>query len=83
MQTDTYTKVVLTIIAIALSANLLKGFFISPAKADTRKFLAIPVNPDGSINVKFAKGDIMNVNIVSTDHRAFYDSGPIDVKVSN
>lgn len=83
MKTDTYTKVVLTIIAIALSANLLKGFFISPAKADTRKFLAIPVNPDGSINVKLAKGETMDVNIVGTNNQALSDAGPIDVRTTN
>jgi hypothetical protein len=83
MKTDTYTKVVLTIIAIALTANLLKGIFISPAKADTKKFVAIPVNPDGSINVKFPKGETIDVNIVGTEHDAFYDAGPMEVKVSN
>lgn len=83
MKTDTYTKVVLTIIAIALTANLLKGIFVSPAKADTRKFVTIPVNPDGSINVKLAKGETMDVNIVSASYRSLFEAGPLEVKVTN
>ena len=54
MKTDLYTKIVLTVIAVALSANLIKSL-ITPAIADTRKFVSVPVNVDGSINVNIKK----------------------------
>jgi hypothetical protein len=81
MKTDLYTKVVLTIIAVVLSANLIKGF-ITPAKADNRKFVSVPVNADGSINVNIKKSsEIMEVKLVDVDSRAFFYSEPIPVKV--
>jgi hypothetical protein len=81
MKTDLYTKIVLTVIAVALSANLIKGF-ITPAKADSRKFVSVPVNADGSINVNIKKSsEIMEVKLVDVDSRAFFYSEPIPVKV--
>ena len=64
MKTDLYTKIVLSIIALVLSLNLLAEFnFISKAYAKSENFikpnfLSIPVNEDGSINVKLSKSDI-------------------------
>jgi hypothetical protein len=82
MKTDTYTKVILTIIAVALSANLLKGL-ISPAMAVGRGYISMPVNADGTVNVRIkqAPADIMNVNISNCDRDAFFNAQPIPVKV--
>ena len=83
MKTDLYTKVILTIIALALSANVIKGL-ITPAMADDRKFATVPVNTDGSINVKLVKGSgTIDVNIESVDATAFSLAEPIEVKVKD
>jgi len=82
MKTDLYTKIVLTVIAVALTLNLVKGL-ITPAMADTKKFVTVPVNADGSINVHIAKTDgPMDVNIKNVESRAFYYVQPIPVKVN-
>ncbi|HTD97763.1 MAG TPA: hypothetical protein VK668_00675 [Mucilaginibacter sp.] len=81
MKTDLYTKILLTIIAVALSANVVKGFFITPVKADNRNFVSIPVNPDGTINVKIKNSETMDVKITAIDSRAFYYAEPLHVKV--
>ncbi|RWY55507.1 hypothetical protein [Mucilaginibacter gilvus] len=81
MKTDLYTKIILTVIAVALTLNLLKGS-ITPAMADTKKLVSIPVNPDGSINVNINKvNETMDVNIKSVDRGAFYYIMPIPVKL--
>jgi len=72
MKTDLYTKIILTIIAVVLTISLLKGT-ITPARADNKKYVAIPVNADGTINVK----------IVDCDRDAFFNAQPIPVKVTN
>ncbi|MBK0377755.1 hypothetical protein [Mucilaginibacter segetis] len=83
MKTDLYTKVILTIIAIALTVNLFKAT-ITPAFADGKKYVTLPVNPDGSINVNINKvNETMDVNIKNVDPYAFYYSQPIPVKVTN
>lgn len=82
MKTDLYTKVILTIIAVALTANLVKSS-ITPAMADTRKYVTLPVNPDGSINVNINKvNESMDVNIKNVDRSAFFYVSPIPVKVT-
>ncbi|MBD1392664.1 hypothetical protein [Mucilaginibacter glaciei] len=63
MKTDFYTKVILTIIAVALTLNLVKSS-ITPAMADTKKYVTLPLNPDGSINVNINKmNETMDVSI--------------------
>ncbi|MBS1745623.1 MAG: hypothetical protein JST21_05595 [Bacteroidetes bacterium] len=61
-----YLNFVLTLIAgclLIITFNLLG--FIPAAHANTTAphFATIPVNPDGSINVKFIKGETVDVNI--------------------
>lgn len=81
MKTDLYTKVILTIIAIALTLNLVKSS-ITPAMADGKKYVTLPVNPDGSINVNINKiNETMDVNIKNVDRSAFFYSQPIPVKI--
>jgi hypothetical protein len=72
MKTDLYTKIILTIIALVLTINLFKGS-VSSAKAETKKYVSLPVNTDGTINVK----------IVDCDRDAFFYAQPIPVKVTN
>ena len=82
MKTDLYTKITLTIIAAALTLNLVKSS-ITPAMADTKKYVTLPVNADGSINVNINKmNETMDVNIKGVDRGAFYYVAPIPVKVT-
>jgi hypothetical protein len=81
MKTDLYTKILLTIIAVALSANVVKGFFITPAKADNRNFVSVPVNADGTINVKIKNSETLDVNIANVNYSAFGNIQAIHVKV--
>ncbi len=61
MKTDFYTKTVLTVIAICLAVQVFKDNpFIQTANAnDNKRFVTVPLNPDGSINVvvKQVRGD--------------------------
>jgi hypothetical protein len=81
MKTDLYTKVILTIIAIALTANLLKGS-ITPAMADSKRYVSVPLNADGSLNVNIVKANApMEVKIEDIDYYAFRHVEPLKVKV--
>lgn len=80
MKTDTYTKIVLTIIAIVLTANLFKGS-ITPVMADTKHYVSVPVNADGTINVNIKNTDAtMDVKIKDVDPYAFRNVSPIAVR---
>jgi hypothetical protein len=82
MKTDTYTKIILTIIAIALTANLLKGM-ITPAVAEGKHYATVPLNNDGSINVRIAPNPApMEVTIKDVDAYAFRNVTPIPVKTN-
>jgi hypothetical protein len=81
MKTDLYTKSILTLIAIALVAIALKkDISISPANAGTdfNRFASVPVNPDGSINVKLISD--MDVNIHSIGGSSVYGTLPVNLK---
>ncbi len=82
MKTDLYTKTVLTVIAIALVAIVFKNStIINEAKADQNnfnKFVSVPVNADGSINVKMVND--MDVNIHSIGGSSVYGALPINLK---
>lgn len=81
MKTDLYTKTVLTVIAIALVALVFKNSLVNEAKADQNnfnKFVSVPVNADGSINVKMASD--MDVNIHSIGGSSVYGALPINLK---
>jgi len=81
MKTDLYTKVILTVIAVVLTLNLLKGS-ITPAMADAKHYATVPVNSDGSINVRMAKTDgIIDVRIKGVDTYAFSYMSPMPVKI--
>jgi len=84
MKTDAYTKIILTIIAIVLTLNLLKSA-ITPAKAENKGFVSVPVNPDGTINVRIKQSpkDVLDVNIETTAINAFRYAGPLEVKADH
>ena len=84
MKTDNYTKIILTIIAIALTINVFKGT-ITTAKADNKNYVSLPVNADGTINVRLkqSKNDVLDVNIETTAVNAFMYAEPIEVKIKN
>lgn len=82
MKTDTYTKIILTIIALALTANLIKGS-VTPAMADSKKYASVPINADGSINVNVKHiSETLDVNITGVASYAFLDVQPLIVKIS-
>jgi hypothetical protein len=84
-QFDTYTKGVLTVIAICLSIITIKGLGMFPTvNADNRspmvgfpntQYGLVPVNEDGSISVKIISADTLAVNLskVSTDNKINVD----------
>lgn len=82
MKTDVYTKTILTIIAIALIALVFKnGTVINEAKADKailNRYASIPLNDDGSINVKLVSD--MDVNIKSIGGSSVYGTIPMNLK---
>ena len=84
MKIDTYTKIILTIIAIVLTFNLFKST-ITTAKADSKNYVSLPVNPDGIINVRLkqAKNETLDVNIENVSSNAFYQAEPLEVKIKN
>ncbi|TAL57423.1 MAG: hypothetical protein EPN85_14155 [Bacteroidetes bacterium] len=81
MKTDLYTKTVLSIIAGALTIIAFQSFDILP-KANASKtntgFISIPVNPDGSINVKMM--DNMKVDIAAIGGSSIYGALPMNLK---
>jgi hypothetical protein len=84
MKTDLYTKAVLTVIASALAIIAFQNAEIFP-KANASKvaaFAAVPVNPDGSINVKMTT-DNMKVDISAIGGNSIYGSLPINLKEIN
>lgn len=82
MRTDTYTKSVLTVIALCLLCIVINQFdFLPKAHATSEvNFATVPINEDGTINVRVLSFDPaadMNVNITGC-----FDC-PLDVKVKN
>jgi len=82
MKTDLYTRSILTIIAIALLALVFKNTtVVNEAKADKinlSRYASVPLNEDGSINVKLVSD--MDVNIKSIGGSSVYGAIPINLK---
>ncbi len=80
MKTDSYTKCITTIIAICLVIIVIRDIDpISRVHANdnhTMRYGIIPVNPDGSINVRIHTSDEINVNIRNIDT---YDKLKVDL----
>jgi hypothetical protein len=81
MRTDLYTKSVLTVIAVALVLLVFKnGAQVNEATAASgfNKFASVPVNEDGSINVRMMSD--MDVNIRSIGGSSVYGALPVNMK---
>ncbi len=68
MKSDNYLKTILTIIAINLTFATLKDVSIIPKAhansiSELKNNVTIPVNDDGSINVKILPSETINVNL--------------------
>ncbi len=83
MKVDFYTKTVLTVIAAALVTLVFQNTkLVNEAKADKinfNKFTSVPINDDGSVNVKLVS-DQMAVNIKSIGGSSIYGSLPMNLK---
>ena len=82
MKTDLYTKGVLSVIAVALVTLVIQNSqMVNEAKAGNpnfNSFASIPINEDGSINVKMLSD--MDVNIHSIGGSSIYGALPINLK---
>jgi hypothetical protein len=81
MKTDLYTKTVLTVIAGALTLIAFQQteiFTKANASGPMAGFATVPVNPDGSINVKFT--ETMKVNITEVGGNYIMGAMPINIK---
>ncbi|GAA4274086.1 hypothetical protein U6A24_00895 [Aquimarina gracilis] len=80
MKTDQYTKFIFTIIAICLVIIVIKDIELIPkAHANNipvNNYGIVPVNSDGSINVRLISTDEISVNIKSIDT---YDKLKVDL----
>jgi hypothetical protein len=82
MKTDTYTKIILTIIALFLCILVLQNTNpISEARASnySQAYGLVPLNDDGSITVSISESNTLNVNIEATGgQRIFGRKVPVD-----
>lgn len=92
MKTDVYTKIVLTIIAICLIVIVLKDVkFFSVVNANNTglklessiNYSLVPMNEDGSINVKFNNNDVIDVRLRGIDEASNLRWETIKVEVVN
>lgn len=84
MKSIKYLNMLLTVIAFCLcviTMSLLGFIPAANAKGNNQHFANVPVNPDGTITVKLAKSETMDVNIESCSSNAFYNAEPIEVKI--
>jgi len=61
-----YLNAVLTVIAVCLVLITFAVTGLIPtaqAKESPQRFVSVPLNPDGSLNVRMVKGETMDVNI--------------------
>ncbi|MFD3000394.1 hypothetical protein ACFS7Z_08495 [Pontibacter toksunensis] len=90
MKVDLYTKTVLTVIAACLTVLVLKEVEVLPkAHADSSvsytkgnvNYGLVPVNADGTINVKLSTTDVVKVAVEEVDRYAFrYCTVPVEVQ---
>lgn len=82
-----YLHAVLTVIAVCLVVITfaVTGLIPSANARDTNpRFVSVPVNPDGSITVKFIKGQTMDVNIEEINGSSVWGSElPVNIEEVN
>ncbi|WP_288096026.1 hypothetical protein [Hydrotalea sp.] len=90
MKTDLYTKSLLTVIASCLTILTLKEIEIIPKanaaatnNINTPKsnYGLVPINQDGSINVKLNSDQVIDVKLVGVDESPYLRWEAIKVKV--
>lgn len=85
MKTDLYTKTLLTVITVCLTIIVIKQVDIIPgAYADAPKtnYGLVPLNSDGSVNVKLSPDDIVKVDIYEVDGNSVaHYNGKLKVEV--
>lgn len=84
MKTDLYTKTILTIIAGALILIAFQNAdFVPTANASKANpaLLSVPVNPDGSLNVKFS--ETLKVDVAQVGGNYVSGTLPINMKEIN
>ena len=83
MKTDLFTKTILTVIAAALITIAFQNFTTEAvaSKSVVNSFASVPVNDDGSINVKMT--DVMDINISKVGGSSLYGSLPVNLKEMN
>lgn len=81
MKTDLYTKTLLTVIAAALTVIVLQHIDLFPkanASGSNAGFISVPLNPDGSMNVRVV--DNMKVDIAAIGGNSIYGALPVNMK---
>jgi hypothetical protein len=84
MKSVKYLNAVLTVIAVCLVVITMSVSGLIPkasANDNNKRYVSVPLNDDGSINVKIDKADVLDVNIESCDGTAFNLAEPIEVKI--
>jgi len=83
---DTFTKIILSIIAFCLVVLVIQNAsFIPEAQANTNLpngYGLVPINEDGSINVRFTEQNRIDVNVHSIGGNFIYGS-TLSVKLAN
>lgn len=72
-----YLHAVLTVIAVCLVVITFAVTGVIPAanaRESNPRFISVPVNADGSINVRFVKGQTMDVNIEEVNGSSVWGS---------
>jgi hypothetical protein len=86
MKTDTYTKIVLTVIAISLTANVLRDIDLIPTAHASEtagsipKYQLVPISENNTIDVRLVDintYDELNVNLKGVDT---YDEVKVNLK---
>ena len=84
MKSIKYLNMILTVIAFCLCAITASLFgFIPTANGNSRDshFTTIPVNPDGSISVRWVNNETLDVNIDEINgHSLNYATIPVNIK---
>ncbi|AXT61021.1 hypothetical protein D1816_11910 [Aquimarina sp. AD10] len=80
MKSDSYTKLILTVIALCLVIIVVRDIDIIPKahanEVSNTKYGALPINEDGSITVRLSNSDQIDVNIKNIDT---YDKLRVDL----
>ena len=78
-----YLKFILTVIAFCLltiTANILGFLPAVQAKSYSNHFVNLPLNPDGSLNVRLVKNETLDVNINQINGKEL-ESRTLDVNI--